>query len=312
MIQSIELATKGINNLADNFTKPTVKNNNQIDLILKHVLPYTAKYWIKCFEKSFEAYYCAQLIKSFKKDIEILDIGSGSGQMIAAIVEASGKNCIVDGLDNFQESDTHENIFNSYSFTRNMYNSDFNKSSKINNNKYDLIIGLNSIRISTDLTKTIKNLSQYLKPEGLIVFNVITNKFIDNFFKSTFKIANDVDLNGKDRWSTAKNYIDISYDKDKIEKIAKSTGLKLLNCHSYLNLNKFSPYKYFTPAYQFCYSVSNYQQALDRSFGEIYSSTYTKFIHQLSLSLPTYIEHVYEDTITGNQNGCHIMATLQL
>ena len=187
--KALELALEGIIEFEKTYKVSKLASNKNIQIILSNILPYTSRYWIKSFEKSIEAYFCSKLLENTSDKIEILDVGCGSGQMICAIVNSSNVNCVVDGLDNFQERDTHKITFENHNFTRKLYEVDFNKIQNFTKNKYDYIFGLNSIRMSTNIEQTLRFLSNYLKPNGKIVFNTITEEFQNKFFESSYEIA---------------------------------------------------------------------------------------------------------------------------
>ena len=311
-LEAIARANEGILELQEVFPASDLSVREPFLTILSEALPYTARYWVKCFEKPFEAYYVSKLLQEFSEPVEILDVGCGSGQLVAAAVKASGRDCIVDGLDDFSEKDTFEEVFLSHQCTRKLFNNDFNDLSSFTERKYDLILGLNSIRMAPNISKTLGYLSAYLKQDGKLVFNAITNKFQERFFESSFQIATKHQHPDVDRWESAKNYIPTAYPLDKLKDEITGTELKLLHYHTYMDLNVFSPYQFFVPAYQFLFEVASLyiKQPLDSDLAELYTTTYAKFVYNLTLSLPGFIDYQYKNALTGAQDGCHMMATL--
>ena len=112
------------------------------------------------------------------------------------------------------------------------------------------------------------------------------------------------------RLSSGKNYIPEFYNKEKILKVAKNTGLNLNGYYTYLFLDKFSPYNFFVPSYQFLYGISTMQETLDKNMAELYSTVYSKFIYKLSFLLPEYMHENYNRSITDDLNGCHMITIL--
>ena len=209
-----------------------------------------------------------KLLENTSDKIEILDVGCGSGQMICAIVNSSNVNCVVDGLDNFQERDTHKITFENHNFTRKLYEVDFNKIQNFTKNKYDYIFGLNSIRMSTNIEQTLRFLSNYLKPNGKIVFNTITEEFQNKFFESSYEIAKKGKHLLEKRLSSGKNYIPEFYNKEKILKVAKNTGLNLNGYYTYLFLDKFSHTIFLSQVINF-YTVFQLCKKLGQKYGRI-------------------------------------------
>jgi len=100
------------------------------------------------------------------KSIRILDIGCGTGSLIAACKDAGFKN--IEGIDISEEM---VKIANDFGVTEARYG-DLNEYLSDKQNSYDVISGMDIIEHFTkdellDLIETIKNA---LKPEGVVVF----------------------------------------------------------------------------------------------------------------------------------------------
>lgn len=293
-------------------TFPPRAPDERIASIISRILPYTARYWIKTFEKAIEALFCANFLRDFlpeKEVLYILDVGSGSGQMVDAIVTASGRRCIVDGLDNMQEKDTHQEIFLQYPFTREMYNADFNIPDRWGNlgRPYDVIFGLNSIRVAGDLGLILKAFKNYLGQQGVILFNVITPNFQQHFFTSTYEFAQRFSHARASYYASGANYIPQAYTQASIEAICQQNGLSLISFLTYLFLEPFSPYRYFTPAYQFTYDIASLRRILDTPSAEKYTTAYAYHIYSLSVSLPAYLDFQLTEALSSRSDGCHAM-----
>jgi SAM-dependent methyltransferase len=288
---------------------PTLPDDSIYQVIIEKILPYTARYWIKPFEKTLEALQCSLLIKTAfrdKENISILDVGSGSGQMVDAIVSASGKRCIVDGFDNFQEKDTHQDIFLALPFARKMYTADFNSTdfTRELQGTYDLILGLNSIRMAPNLVQTLQAFKPYLASNGKLVFNVVTPNFHKYFFQSAYSFAKKHDSPNVARYETGANYIPEAYDEQRIRELCGEIDLLVESHNTYMFLEPYSPYQYFTPAYQFTYSMASLQATLDFQTAEKYATTYARHIYYLGMNLPGYMQFQNAESSRGNPQGC--------
>lgn len=270
---------------------------------------YTARYWVKPFEKAADAAICAAILREHRGGVgrmEILDVGPGSGEMVAAILAGCGRDSIVDGLDNMAEYDTSREIFLAQKFARNFIIGDFNALPE-SLGRYDVILGLNSIRMATDLPNVVRTLAAHLKPGGLFIFNTIAPRFHERFFAACRDLALRADAPAE-RFATAANYIPTAYTPEQLRDMLAAPGL-VPDAKEYLFETDFPIYDFFPVGYQFLYPYARHTMPLSMTNAHAYSIAYADFVYTLANTLPAFAARQVEQWRSGGRApGLHVMA----
>mgnify|MGYP003879337147 CR=1 FL=1 len=271
------------------------------------VASYTARYWVKSFEKATDAAICAEIIKQQRAGrLEILDVGSGSGEMIKAIIAACGRECWIDGFDNMAEHDTSREIFLTHKFARDFIIGDFNALPH-SLGRYDVILGMNSVRMANDLPSVVKALASHLKPGGRLIINTITPRFQERFFAACYEIANKAGVPSK-RFETAANYIPNAYMPEQLAGMLAAAGLAP-DVREYLFETDFPIYSYFPVGYQFLYPYARHAIPLSMADAHSYGIVYADFVYTLANTLPAFTARQVEQWRSGERApGLHNMA----
>ncbi len=270
------------------------------------VASYTARYWVKPFEKATDAAICAEIIKQQPSHpLEILDVGCGSGEMVEAILAACGREGRVDGLDNMAEHDTSREIFLARGFARDFIIGDFNALPK-SLGRYDVVLGLNSIRMANDLAGVVKALASHLKPGGRLIFNTVTPHFQKRFFSACCEIATKEGM-PSERYRTAANYIPNAYTPASLTSMVAAAGL-VPDVREYLFETDFPIYSYFPVGYQFLYPYARHAMPLGTADAHAYGIAYADFVYTLANTLPAFTARQIEQWRSRDAPGLHALA----
>lgn len=271
------------------------------------IASYTARYWVKPFEKATDAAICAEIIKQQPAGpLEILDVGCGSGEMVEAIIAACGRECRVDGLDNMAEHDTSREIFLAHPFARDFIVADFG-ALPASLGRYDIILGLNSVRMANDLPSVVKALASHLKPGGRLVFNTITPHFQNRFFSACYEMAAQTGT-PSDRYKTAANYIPNAYTPKQLTDMLAAAGL-IPDVREYLFETDLPIYSYFPVGYQFLYPYARHAIPLSMANAHAYGIVYADFVYTLANTLPAFAARQVEQWRSDEHApGLHTMA----